>query len=127
MRCPICKTSLKDEEMYVCDKCKKLPQQLAEKDKEIKKLKCLLLDKENKATFWEQIYNQTIEDNKILKNCGSFTALNKIIRKQVCDKIRVKFNEYIKIFFCFNPSTVDFINLNIDEVREFLDKIEQGE
>ena len=71
----------------------------------------------------DELQEHLHEDRNIVEN------LNKRIkdtRKEVCDEIRVKFNEYIKNSFCFNPSNVDFINLNIDEIREFLDKIEQS-
>lgn len=98
---------------------KELKEQLAEKDKEIKRLKYLLLDKENKSTFFEQLYNQTIEDAKVVKDCGSFTALNKIIRKQVCDEIRT----YDRTT---NKQKVSYTEY-VMGLCEFLDQIEQGE
>ena len=129
-KCALCKTSLKDDEINVCDKCRldflNFKQQLSEKDKEIKRLKYLLLDKENKSTFFEQLYNQTIEDAKIVKDCGSFTALNKIIRKQVCDEIR----EMALDYYYFQGDAEKFDGnlylISKFDLENILDQIEQA-
>lgn len=127
-KCALCKTSLKDDEINVCDKCRldflNFKQQRSEKDKEIKRLKYLLLDKENKSTFFEQLYNQTIENAKIVKDCGSFTALNKIIRKQVCETIRQEFEKRLK-----GKKWEDSILIGkvCNTINDVIDQIEQGE
>lgn len=108
---------------------KRLKEQLSEKNKEIERLKYLLLDRENKSTFFEQLYNQTIEDAKIVKDCGSFTALNKIIRKQACDEIREKIKTRTEAYpiICEDENKVVKRCIFIDTIKDIIKQIEQGE
>ena len=100
-KCALCKTSLKDYEINVCDKCRldflNFEQQLAEKDKEIEYLR------------ERNFYKVSLKDEECL---GVYPKnMEKIIRHQVCDEIRA--------FFDVNPDTVEW-----DYLNEILNQVE---
>lgn len=117
-KCALCKTSLKDDEINVCDKCRldflNFKQQLAEKDKEIEEYK-----------------------TQIKEFCG--TKLAKLIdkkeqelRHQICNEIFKELQENVDCYFeerkCNSPhSQLPYIWFNEIRFRKFLNKIEQGE
>ena len=113
-KCALCKTSLKDDEINVCDKCRldflNFKQQRSEKDKEIEKLKNFMSKWhfENFESF-ENHYNylmslknreQLMVENEAMKETianllGQKKTSSKEIRKQVCDEIREKIKKCI--------------------------------
>ena len=108
MRCPICKTSLKDDEINVCDKCRTLPYQLVEKDKELAELK-------------DRLEYITGNENGIVR-VFDITDHNKELRHQVCEEIRAKLKK------CITPACGTYIvYYEAKNVEDTLDQIEQGE
>ena len=53
----------------------------------------------------------------------SLKSIKQLVREEVVEEIKEKFNDTIKHRFCPNPSSVDFITLCISEVEEFLDQV----
>lgn len=50
-------------------------------------------------------------------------SLKQQVREEVVEEIKEKFSAEVRNHFCSNPSSVDFITLNISEVEEFLDQV----
>lgn len=88
--------------------------QLAEKDKEIEKLKLKLEENENIIDFHmkNNIYNVALKDYSVLAPYPKNMA--QIIRHEICEKIRA--------YFEVNPDVVEW-----DYLNEILNQIEQGE
>lgn len=84
---------------------------LAEKDKEIEELK---KEKELDNIFWKQ-------------ECDSLQEALKNSHNNVCEEIREKFKNKVLNTFTPNPTSGDYIALDIDDVYSYLDKLEKGE
>ena len=151
-KCALCKTSLKDDEINVCDKCRldflnfkqqleKAEQELAfyqdeiknrgtcglcEKleNKQIKELKEQLAEKDKEIEYWQQ---QATNTTNALTNDG-YAMIMKAIRKQVCDEIREMALDYY--YFQGDATKFDgnlYLISKFDLEENILNKLEQGE
>lgn len=128
-KCALCKTSLKDDEINVCDKCRldflNFKQQLSEKDKEIEEL-----EESNEVTkaLYKNYYTQL--QNYKSKLYG--IDIPKLRKKQLTleeKEIYYKGFENCERQFASHIAdiTIEIRKQVCDEIREFIDNNEHSE